>query len=560
MIKGKVNRYLTPFLVLTGMLGILCWLIFGLGDERLAEPFVSPDVDAPKTENGGIRSADQPWLVSEGDVVHRVAETETSALMVVIFSNDRGVVIPSVDVTLSLLNEATPLGQFKSSELGEIRVRVPRQDQAVALLAHHPEYQPLEVLLEPPLAPQNTILLRPWAHISGVVVGSDGLPVTTQPSVLVHSQSRPPTKQEVRESIRGVGSPRLKLERATEEGEFDIGGLKPGDTCTLLVGGGGVATTKPVTAVTGEEGVVLPVDAVFGLRLGIEGAPQGEPALWHSPGPTWSWDQSLIGATGVNTDSLVAILLGLELQETSMTPSNPLVLLFTGSNQWTEMGPVAFWGQPAGYGPIEERIWIPRVVAEIPERNLECTSTARAWGDMTVVFQGLPRDGWTPTERIGIHGKIFLRSHGGDLSFDYPFLDWSRGELEIRRVPAGAYEAAISTQSGYAHYPAKDRAIEVGPEHAATVTFDLSLACEVELGAVLRTGETVDGELVVSVAQEAGSWRSSSAHFTGPPYLVQGLIPGRYRFTIYKPFYDPQPIELELRAEERLVSAVFSQP
>jgi len=92
------------------------------------------------------------------------------------------------------------------------------------------------------------------------------------------------------------------------------------------------------------------------------------------------------------------------------------------------------------------------------------------------------------------------------------------------------------------------------------VSFDLSLACEVEVAAVRRSGEIVEGPLVVEVAQGIGDdWFSSFVAFRCSPYVVQGLVPGAYQFAIFQPFHDADPASLDVIRETERQSIVLQE-
>lgn len=451
----------------------------------------------------------------------------------------------------------------ETGESGEIRVDRLRLRDSVEVTAEHPDYVPFRRVLVPPVDDTTRITLVPWGRIAGLVVDSNGAPVGTKPLVLAHLVSQPPGKQQVLDAIRahrkGVPVKELVVTEANEHGEFSLERLVTGSSYSLLCGGGGVALLQPMVVSPDSEPLVVQVEALFGARLSVEGVPPGAAVLWEIPEPAWFWDPDGTRASGFETDSLTAILVGLEVQETVRAPALPLPLLFFGPPELEAVGPIRFQGTPAGYSPIATNLTLPRITGTIPSATLDSAPVVPAWGKISVRFLGVQQN--EDVERLGRLGRILLSSAETGSVLEKPFTTWSPGAAEVGGVPFGRYAASISTEAGYTNYPSVERWIDVdSSSDTETVSFDLIQECQVEVAAVRRSGELVEGELLIEVAQSAqDDWFSSFVGFRRSPYVVQGLVPGQYQFAIYKPFHDAEMISLEVIRQVEPQSIVFQE-
>jgi hypothetical protein len=84
-------------------------------------------------------------------------------------------------------------------------------------------------------------------------------------------------------------------------------------------------------------------------------------------------------------------------------------------------------------------------------------------------------------------------------------------------------------------------------------------SCAIE-ATIRRAGNPYEGEAQISVQleNEQGKQRTIVA-FQRAPYVIAGLIPGHYRFSIYKPFHRPELQELDLTSERSFLPLVFDE-
>lgn len=465
------------------------------------------------------------------------------------FEDVRGGAVAGVQ--LFLLSSPFSIGQ--SDERGSFRLFLTDPSAPLSFRAEHPDTFPLDVRLAPPFPPERSCVLQPRARIRGVIVDVLGNPVPTRPRVLAYPEDQPPSTREVFAASQGKPVS-LFLSRANEKGEFTLTNLEPETSYELLVGGGGVANASPHRTVSDSD-VVVRVSSVFGARVGIQAWSGSRTALWESPGPTWSWHREFVGASGFTAESLTAALLGLDPSETLRGPSNPMPMLFLAESSAGEVGPIHLRGTPAGYEALEVELFLPRFVDTIRDVWIETTPRAAGWGRLRI-DRRMPDSFTAGVGRRFRVGEVQLVAPGA--VFESAFLDWSSDPLDVGPVPYGTYSVALDMEVGYAHHPAHEARVEIGPGTDARVTIDLSASCEVGFGVWLRGSNEAMGECSIEVSHELGGQMVTSfADFSRPPYVVQGLVPGRYGFTIHRPFHDPAPLWLDLPLTDDAPQRIF---
>ncbi len=465
--------------------------------------------------------------------------------------------MPSCKVWL-LRGEGVALAEAATDLEGAVEIRAASQSTTMGLVAKHPDFLPLQTTIpyEAGRLAREFVLLR-GGRVAGFVVGGDGEIVRTEPWVIAHLKGHPPSKADLHQAMVGFPN-RVNLAVADTSGRFVVDGLPPGEEVSLLAAGGGVVSSGPHSCPVGSEDVKLVAEALFGLRVRFAGLSEGPVPLWSSPGPRWYWDPGESKATGIETDSLAAVLLGLELHETTWRCWNPLTLLFRGPVGVDSIGPIEFQGQIAGYDPIVLQLRAPIAREGIETFLVEPIATAAGWGDVKVSLRGLlPPNGPAP-DRVAPLGVLGLRSLESGAVFDCPLLELAESSV-VERVPYGLYEATISTESGYYQYPAVETAVSVTAA-GGRVSFDMSRSCEVEIF-VGRQGQPLfEGEVVVEVGLSTAEGEVESyTTIRRAPYVIQGLAPGRYAFRIQKPFFNGEAVTLDLAPESRTGTVVFLQ-
>lgn len=405
-----------------------------------------------------------------------------------------------------------------------------------------------------PLESEYSFVIPELRSIRGRLIHADATRVLSRPWVLAHLDGFPP---EHLPSSADPTNPSVRMVRADDAGEFVISGLLAHSVYQLTAGGGGVGTRNSKSwEVPSAAPCEIEVEGLFGAQIQVVGL--GEAPLWEAPGFQWFWSPDRSGASGLDLDSISARLSGIDETERAVESPNPKTMLFLGPYALESLGPIWIQGTPAGCFPLDRNVFVPRVSEGLSSIRIEADCRTIAKGTVLVRFRNLPAGDDRVHHRARRFGRVLLwplDDQGGVLHC--PFLSWgSQTPLEIDDVPVGRYRVSLSTEGGFANHPSENDVVEVRSGSTCEASFELGQSCSAEAVILTRDGKEHTGEaLIGSVRSDDGTW--STAYFPRPPYLVQGLVPGDYLFTIYRPFHDPQPIQVSLTTLERTASVVF---
>jgi hypothetical protein len=445
---------------------------------------------------------------------------------------------------------AVPAGP--SGEDGTIQIGIPTRD--LHLVVEAELHCPVDGEVERGETATRTFVLPGTGSIRGRLVDADGSGVLRPAWVLAYLDGRPPPKWQVRDSMSAEikNPPRpFRLTRAEPDGTFEVAGLAVHGDYSIVVGGAGYVTEKPVRGVAcGSEGVDVQVDHSYGLKIGLQLAAGGrvdDARLWAAPGLQWFWDP--VSASGLGTDSLEALLLGLQIDQTLRRPGAEVVLLFCSDSPEQKVGPIRFEGTLMGYSPIEVTLWAKPFDTDLPSETINLESTVGERGELRIRFDGLATEplGWDT--RIQNVGAILMRpTTEGAIPFTVDLKQLDAEEKVLRGIPYGVYSMEFFTQLGYQRYPpAEGPLVSIG-EFETTIHFDLQDACEAQLLVSTTSDDRYAGELAVEISQNQsdGVQQSVFVSFSGPPYVIGGLLPTVYGFTLYRPFMSGQARSVDL--------------
>ncbi|MCA8980939.1 MAG: hypothetical protein H6831_03760 [Planctomycetes bacterium] len=388
--------------------------------------------------------------------------------------------------------------------------------------------------------PELVVALMREAVITGQVVDVRGLPTSKRPLVLAYADGSAPPKSQVASWLTRKW-PGLHISRVDRTGAFELSGLQRGEKYTLAVAGEGVVLPRRVDGVlAGETGVTIEVRQLFGAVVRVVSQGGGplrtSEDLWALPGPQWTWPER--EWRGLATDSLEGALSGLSSEQTSRLWSDRYVWLF-----WTDapseppaLGPIRFSGHLAGYHRFDGNVELPPVSGDLAEVRLELSPAASAWGRLNVTI--LHGDSPQPRTRAPIRGGVgdlVLKTTDTGRTFTRPLASLDDDVIRIDGVPEGDYLLYLTTKHG-AFNSAKDDApvsLHIDGEQQVDVTVDISGLCSVNFDVKSDT-EPYRGELGLEV-HRMSSPASTFVSFESPPFILQGLPPGQYRFTMYTP-------------------------
>ena len=516
----------------------------------------SPPPGKPRTLDGASPSVSPIGGIEDP----RRRSPALPASLVLRVVSERGGPVVEATIKAREVGSSVRIGSWRTNDQGMVEIPSPPGRDPFTIDVTHPEFLSGHWAVDPGASRNRTLVLQPLERIEGYVVDEQGQAIATGPFVLAYPEADVPSHGMVARAISGESVEGILACRADPSGRFELPHAKPNARYAVVAGGGGLASPTPVSLVAGTASASVIVRALFGMRIIFDGLPTGAELHWQSPGPQWTWDPKGSSTQGLPTSSIVALLAGLDQRETVHAPIHPQPLLFLGSASLDSVGPIHFTGTPAGCHSIDTLLWAPRVLEDVPSVLVPVTSFVSGWGSARIRLAGIhsPAPG---VRRVTPMGKLYLLGEDPRCSFEVPFdaEDWNRGFLEIENIPEGRYSVSISTESGFAHYPVAPDSILVLHDEEAEFTCDLDLSCAVEVLLASPEGqEKYTGEATVEVHQLVdGRWYSSYPQFAAPPYLIQGLVPGTYRFKLFRPFFEPEPIEVVLDRQHRRDAVVF---
>lgn len=474
----------------------------------------------------------------------------------VVEQNADGVVIGAADVARLITFDARarfPVGGAKvwsvgiggesrllgSTDDSGVLATVPQPGRIVIL---HPDYELTSLQMMPGAGSDREVFLEPGGVIRGRFVDDQFEPIRSGTRVIAFPGTAPPSKAQVSAALNAA-EPRLHIAQADEDGAFELRSLERGRGYTLAAAGGGWVMPRRRQGVLAGGGVLdLELERLYGALAVLRG-PDGQPPrtskrLWALPGPRWYWeDQS---THGVGTDSIEGALLDIPSKWTSRSYDYEYLLLY-----WSEqspkperLGPVRFTGQLAGYEPCVAEVWLPLVDQGLRAVAIELEPTVDNWSSVEVRLVAPERTS-VPGHVSGGVGHLVLKQLDSGLLVTHVLEDLRPGSIVFEGVPEGVYHLYLTTKYGYFNSADRDGPVllQVGGADPRPVQIDISGLCSVTFG-VTSQGQPYTGAFAVEV-QGRNEPGSAFAHFDGPPYSLQGLRPGDYRFTVYTPEHVP---------------------
>jgi hypothetical protein len=407
-------------------------------------------------------------------------------------------------------------------------------------------YVAYRATLSDPLPARTVVVLRSSVTIRGRVQQPDGRPPPAPMLVVAwptHRQA--PSPDDLR--LLFAGTPLLPAVETDPAGEFLLDGLSEGRSYLVAAGNTGW-TTRAVSehecrVVPGNrenEPLVLTIWKVFACVARARLEDGGEPPEAKEIG---SW--SVVVPRSART--VAEIELGLSRIAEAMAgqqvsrPRNWLdlqddwrfrVLAYTSSEDHLKTL-ITYW--VPGLAPGRAEVHLPHFTGNLPVRNVFLAPKTRDFGTLRVTIRAdhdvLASPGTSsaatlflePADRRGDEIRIRMASLGS-------------GVHEFRDIPAGRYRARLVAERGSFQQPPTNRParpITIGL-HAATIEFDLRGLAAVQLVFREQRGSEVAdvGRIVVTPQSPDGAESYGMCGFRGPPYLLQGLNPGRYRFQV----------------------------
>lgn len=411
-----------------------------------------------------------------------------------------------------------------------------------SMVITHPNYERTLLSERSKGAEETVVLLSPGGVIRGRLLHDQDDLIGTRPLVLAYPDSAPPSKSRVTAALHGL-DPTFHLARTDETGFFEIRGLRRGQRFTLAAAGGGwVMPTRrqgvPADTLTLE----LSLERLYGALVVLRGsdgqAVRTSAQLWALPGPQWNWED--LGAHGVGTDSLEGALLGLPSELASRSYSDEYLFLFWSEQRPVpeQLGPIRFTGHLAGYEPCSADVWLEPLADQVESVQIELVPTVSTWASVEVNLVGQQSTQIGGSIAGGI-GHLVLKELESGLLVTNVLENLNPGALVFDGVPEGDYHVYLTTKYGYFNSADAEGPLllQVRGSDRIKVSLDLSSLSSITFD--VKAGDRdYTGAFAVEV-QGRDRLGSAFAHFDGPPYFLQGLMPGDYRFTPYTPEYMP---------------------
>lgn len=564
------NRFLRSFAVAMFAFGFIC-LVGWLMSERRRRSAEAVYNDGAEMEHVVVATAGRvpagyvdASIPHDGAFARQVADGISISVVTQI-----GQPVPSVEVWESVGNLAGPVRIGTTDSLGVFSCPISGSHRQLRF--SHPDYLTATLSLDSRSRDAQLLVLDRPATILGNVVSLRTGQAVSDVWVLAFRDGHPPSKRDVYAALQSGKRPEhvgFSCVRADEFGNFELGQLQPGVPYTLAAGGGGcVAPTRISGVYAADPSVRVAVDDLFGITIRYRDANTSariEQAayLWEHPGPMWTAPSSIF--EGIPTDTLEAILAGLDLEQTTRQAGPEFVVIGTAPKGMEEPGPIEFTGKMVGYGAIHMPLRLRPFRKRPPVHEIELEPKLGPRSHVRVHLSGRMRNGASAIEgRVYDIGFVRFRSIDGN---SIPDMRWPVRALDsepivIREVPCGTYEVLLSMPSGHRRVDPAEGAQVLVSENGLDLHFDLGSLCTAQIVVSSAQEGEFSGEVVVRVLTESGG-RQSTKHivFKGPPYYIDGLLPGRCGFKLERPF-DSGPTRFhDLNSEQDeqgLVSIVF---
>ncbi len=417
---------------------------------------------------------------------------------------------------------------------------------AIELVGRASGFTPVRANCAPPHPERLTLVFRPADRICGVVRTSGGAPPSAPVRVMVFS--RQTTLEELVGRVERLtdSDPSLLLTVTDADGAFCIDGVNAGELYALACGGAGYVRRGGVGTVrAGEENVSIEVTRLFGAAVQfVDRAGQREiRSLAHRTLEGWCEEQGSSFRGGVA--AVDVYLSGLD-PKWSFVPPGMLLWFFESDSEAVSIGPVRLDHELAGYAAGVERFPAGIVSSDIPIHVVALDDRFAERGTLEVVFITRAGSDESLRARATHGGRLELSSDSGAV-WQFPVEPDADGKALVEDVPCGRYGARFA--SGLFAHPPRAEALVTLDVFASGSRFDVPLTgtgwIRFELSD--RAGAPYAGHVQLMLTRgergTQGEWKPGAKLAAGrgirPPYIVEGLEPGRYTATLTLPSFRP---------------------
>ena len=450
----------------------------------------------------------------------------------------------------------------RTDRAGELRFESGEAPE-IELVGRAVGYTPSRATFALPYPERLPLVFTQGERICGVVRTSRGMP-PSNPVRLVAFSSEVETPSIVRRvAFLAEGDPSLLVAVTDEDGTFCIDGVTAREVFSLACGGAGYVARGGVRAVRAGEHVSIEVTRVFGAaaqfvdRVGgqlIRGLGQRTMETWcEEPGASYRG----------GSESLDIFLAGVD-PKWSVVPPDMLLWFFESDSEAQSIGPVRLDHELAGYAAGVERFPAGIVSDELPVFVVAVEDRFTDRAAIEVHFTSKAGSHDQPRIRAPHEGQLELIQQDGTV-WQFLVEPDTQGRARVEDVPCGHYEARFVSQP-FAFPSLQEAAVPIEVLEGGTrfdVPFDGTGWIRFELSN--RTGAPYRGVVQLMLTrgeQPAGprgrfSGRLAAGRSMRPPFLVEGLEPGRYTarllFPAFEAGFGTGALTVDVHADEEAV-------
>ncbi|GEM_PF-6483400 len=189
-----------------------------------------------------------------------------------------------------------------------------------------------------------------------------------------------------------------------------------------------------------------------------------------------------------------------------------------------------------GFAVTESLFTLPGFQGDLPVYRVPIRVKAAGFGSLRLVLKGAPAVSLPRTILFGV-GSLQLVSTTGRGNLRIPIQSLESGARTLKGIPFGSYRARLVLRTGGV-FPEKGFLIQVGPSPQ-----ELNISMR-ETGALILNPKSLN---VFKIKQLELSYEGKGRwilNFKEPPYLVEGLLKGKYMIRLRPLGQDSKPLQL----------------
>jgi len=330
--------------------------------------------------------------------------------------------------------------------------------------------------------------------------------------------------------------PLLPITTTDESGRFEIGGLPPNSVFNIEAAGKGLATPSDLIAVpTGTSDAVLEVAPIYAALVRCVSEDGSSihcsPILCRFGRNTVSCQGQTIGPEWLATIAGF----GTKVPRTGSSLQERLILRTEDSDAAT-IGPARVVFSFPGYD--EESVDIPLHRLDGPIHEYEVMLHDRASGRGSIrlhVIRPVVGERWASNWSCEL-GVVRMNCDQRDLSCQFPVFVNKDGQQEICGIPFGRYKFSFTSTSKLCTAPgpgAAERFVDID-RPVLDVSIELPRAGALEAMVRGPNGTLFSGSAWIELMNEHALYKTIATYsFAGPPYTMECLSPGRFRWRMH---------------------------